>query len=126
VWQPSNSQWWVLVVVALLIVAAWPGADDKSLALKFANWAVDPKNELPTLPGQLAMGQDDDAEAVFAHDMQTQHYDMLYDKGGWTRKRLELKVADEPFNPATERQVLAAIGVLTTLFVWRFGARHPK
>ena len=79
-WQPSNRQWWILVVVALLIVAVWPGADDKSLALKFTNWAVDPNNQLPTLPGQLAMGQDDDADAVFAHDMQTQYYDLLQTK----------------------------------------------
>jgi hypothetical protein len=51
-------------------------------------------------------------------------YDELYVKGGWTRTRLELKVASDPFNPATERQVLTGIGVLTAFLVWRFGT--PK
>jgi hypothetical protein len=49
-------------------------------------------------------------------------YDELYNKGGWTRVRLEMKVANDPFNPATERQVLVALGVLTAFVVWRFGS----
>jgi hypothetical protein len=125
VWQPTNAQWWILVSVALFLVAAWPSDSDKSLALKFVNWAVDPTNELPILPGPLALGQGDDLPAVESHDLQTRMYDELYNKGGWTRKRLELKVASDPFNPATERQVLTGIGVLTAFLVWRFGAK-PK
>jgi hypothetical protein len=124
VWQPSNAQWWVLVGVALFIVVAWPSGDDKSLALKLTNWAVDPKDELPILPGPFALGQGDDVDAVDSHDLQTRMYDELYVKGGWTRTRLELKVASDPFNPATERQVLTGIGVLTAFLVWRFGT--PK
>ncbi len=54
-WQPNNLQWWLFVITALLIVFVWPPSDDKSLALKFVNWAVDPKDELPVLPGQLAL-----------------------------------------------------------------------
>jgi hypothetical protein len=123
VWQPNNAQWWILVVVALLLVAVWPSSDDRSLAVKLVNWAVDPGARLPTLPGPLALGQGDDVDAVYSHDLQTRMYDELYDKGGWTRMRLELKVANEPFNPATERQVLTGIGVLTAFLVWRFGAR---
>ena len=122
-WRPSNSQWWVLVIVALLIVFVWPPRDDKSLAAKFVNWAVDPRNELPVLPDQLPLGLGDDPDAVAAHDLQTQQYDALYLKGGWTRTRLELKVAGDPFNPASERQLLAAIGVLTAFVVWRIGGR---
>ena len=122
-WRPSNVHWWVLVIVALLIVFVWPPRDDRSLAAKFVNWAVDPGNELPILPGQLPPGLGDDPDAVAAHDLQTQQYDALYLKGGWTRKRLELKVAGDPFNPATERQVLVAIGVLTAFIVWRIGGR---
>src|SRR6267378_2022813 len=49
VWQPTNLQWWTLLIVALLIVAAWPPADSRSLAMKFVNWAVDPGDGLPTL-----------------------------------------------------------------------------
>src|ERR1700730_14730784 len=118
-WRPTNAQWWILIVAALLIVFAWPPRDDKSLALKFVNWVVDPSGELPVLPNQLALGQGDDPDAVSAHDLQTQAYDAMYLKGGWSRKRLELKVADDPFNPATERQILVAFGVATALLVWR-------
>jgi hypothetical protein len=123
-WRPNNLQWWVLVVVALLIVAAWPPAQDRSLLVKLVNWAVDPWNELPVLPAQLSFGAGDDPQAVEAHDMQVQQYDALYMKGGWTRRRLELKVAGDPFNPSTERQLLVAFGVLTMLAVWRWGGRR--
>ena len=51
-------------------------------------------------------------------------YDELHEKGGWTRARLELKVARDSFNPSTERQLLVGIGVLTAFLVWRFGARR--
>ena len=124
VWQPSNAQWWVLVTVAAFVVIAWPADNDRSLALKLTNWAVDPKDELPILPGPFALGQGDDVDAVESHDLQTRMYDELYNKGGWMRTRLELKVANDPFDPATERQVLTAIAVLTAFLVWRFGA--PK
>jgi hypothetical protein len=120
VWQPSNAQWWVLVAVALFVVAAWPSGEEKSLALKFVNWAVDPDDELPTLPAELDMAAGDDADAVLAHDRQENAYFTLYDKGGWTRRRLLLKVADEPFNPSTERQMLAGLGLVAALVVWRW------
>jgi hypothetical protein len=120
-WQPNNRQWWILLVVALLLVALWPPAEDRSLALKFVNWIVDPADRLPTLPPPLTFGQSDDYAAVEAHDLQTRMYDELYAKGGWTRRRLELKVAGDPFNAATERQLLVGVGVLTAFLVWRFG-----
>ena len=119
--QPNNAQWWALLVVALLLVAVWPSAADRSLAVKFVNWAVDPGNRLPILPGPFAPGQGDDLETVNAHDLQTRMYDELYNKGGWTRLRLELKVASDPFDPGTERQALTAIGVLAAFLFWRFG-----
>jgi len=109
----------VVVVVALTIVSVWPPEDDRSLAVKFVNWIVDPLDALPVLPPQLALGRGDDPEAVEARDLQTQQYDALYLKGGWTRRRLELKVARDPINPATERQLLLVIGVVTALFAWR-------
>jgi hypothetical protein len=120
-WQPSNTQWWFLTLVALLIVAVWPSNEDKSLALKFVNWAVDPKDTLPVDPGPLALGLGDDPVAVDQHDLQEQEYYRLYGQGGWTRRRLLLKVANDPFDPGTERQVLAGIAVLTVLLVWRLG-----
>lgn len=123
-WQPNNAQWWVLLLVALLLVALWPPTDDRSLAVTFVNWAVDPGDRLPTLPDPLAFGQSDDLEAVNAHDLQTRMYDELYQKGGWTRMRLDLKVAEDPFNPGTERQILVVIGVVTAFLVWR--ASRPQ
>lgn len=122
-WQPNNAQSWLLVIVAVLIVVIWPPSDDRSLATKFVNWAVDPWDELPVLPRQLSLGQGDDPHAVELHDRQTQQYDALYLKGGWTRKRLELKVARDPFNPGTVRQLLTAIAVITAFIAWRLGAR---
>jgi hypothetical protein len=119
--RTGNAQWWVLLIAALLLVALWPPTEGRSLAMTFVNWAVDPGDTLPTLPGPLAFGQSDDPTIVNAHDLQTRMYDELYDKGGWTRLRLELKVADDPFNRSTERQLLVAIGVLTAFVVWRFG-----
>jgi hypothetical protein len=63
----------------------------------------------------------DDPDAVNARDLQVQKYDALYLKGGWTRKRLELKVARDPFDPATERQLLVGLAVATALIAWRIG-----
>ncbi|HLE20376.1 MAG TPA: hypothetical protein VJB88_04555 [Vicinamibacteria bacterium] len=122
-WRPSNSQWWVLVIVALLIVFSWPPRDDKSLAFKLVNWAVDPWDDLPILPDQLPLGAGDDPEAVSIHDILSQQYDALYQKGGWTRMRLALKVANDPLNPATERGLLTGLAVMTAFLVWRWGGR---
>ncbi len=124
VWQPTNLQWWTLLIVALLIVAAWPPAESRSLAMKVVNWAVDPGDRLPTLPPPYGPGEGDDLQAVNEHDLQTRMYDELYNRGGWTRTRLELKVAGDPFEPATERQLLVAFGVVGAFLIWRFGARE--
>jgi len=124
--RPNNLQWWFLIIVALLIVFVWPPGDDKSLAAKFVNSAVDPRDVLPVLPPQLGLGVGDDPDAVYQRDLQVQQYDALYLKGGWTRRRLELKVADDPFNPATERQILVAIAVVAAFLAWRFGGEKKK
>jgi hypothetical protein len=107
----------------LFIVFVWPPSGDKSLALKITNWAVDPTNALPILPGPLSRGLSDDRLAVEAHDFQVRRYDDLYARGGWTRTRLLLKVADDPFNPATVRQLLLAFGTLVVFLIWRSGGR---
>ena len=52
--------------------------------------------------------------------------DELYAQGGWMRKRLELKVASDPFNRATERQLLVAFGVLSAFLVWRFSGKKAS
>jgi len=122
----SGPRWWTLLIVALFVVCVWPPQDDRSLAAKFVNWAVDPSDTLPVLPSQLGLGEGDNPDAVAERDIQVQQYDALYAKGGWTRRRLLLKVARDPFNPATERQVLLGFAVLTGFLVWRSRGAHPN
>ena len=122
-WQPSGAQWWILLLVALTIVCAWPPPDDRSLAMKIVNWAVDPWDELPVLPPQLGLGAGDDVDAVNARDAIVREYDELFLQGGWTRRRLLLKAADDPFDKSTTRQTLAALGVVAGLLAWRWAGR---
>jgi hypothetical protein len=124
--QPKNSRWWLLVALALFAVFAWPPSGDRSLAVKLVNWAVDPRDELPTLPDPFGLGIGDDPDAVSLHDQQTQQYDAIYSKGGWTRRRLQLKDARDPFNPSTERQVLTGLAVIIAFLAWRWGARKGQ
>ena len=119
----TQRQWWIVVVVTLGVIAAWPPQNDRSLAAKFVNWAVDPSDSLPVLPDQLGLGEGDNPDAVAARDIQVQQYDALNAKGGWTRRRLLLKVARDPLSPGTERQLLLAAAALTALLVWRSGQR---
>jgi hypothetical protein len=122
-WQPNNRQWWVLAIVALFIACAWPPGpsnNDKSLAMKFVNWAVDPRGELPVMPPPFTFANGDDPQTVIEHDTQSLDYGVLYLKGGWTRRRLELKVAGDPLKPSTQRQLLVALGVATAFLAWRF------
>ena len=123
--KSNDAQWWLVAAIALLIVFVWPPPNDKSLATKVLNWSVDPMGRLPVLPDQLPLGQGDDPEAVSIHDAQIQRYDELYLQGGWTRKRLQLKVVGDPFNPSTVRQLLTGAAALTALFAWRLGSRKP-
>jgi len=109
----------VLVAFAVLLVCVWPPANDRSLVVKLLNWAVDPRDDLPVLPEPFALGAGDDPDTVTVHDAQVQAYDSSYAKGGWTRRRLEWKVARDPLNPATERQVILALGILTAFAFWR-------
>jgi hypothetical protein len=121
--SPSRRGWWILLITALIVVFAWPPQEDRSLGVKFVNWIVDPGNDLPVLPPQLEAGMGDDPYAVELRDAVVQRYDDLYDRGWLTRARLEYKVARDPFNPSTERQVLLVLGVVVAFLVWRFEGR---
>lgn len=121
--QPSTTGWWIVLAVALVVIAAWPPDHDKSLAVKLVNWAADPRGALPVLPPQLGYGLGDDPQAVEERDAQVRRYDALRAEGGWTRARLALKVADDPLNAATERQLLLAIAAVAVFGVWRFSGR---
>lgn len=101
---------WPLALVALYIVLGWPPRDDRSLATKIVNRAVDPWDRLPVLPPQLGLGTGDDLESVNAREAIVRHYDELYQRGGWTRTRLTLKVAGDPLRPSTARQLLTGVG----------------
>jgi hypothetical protein len=109
----------VLVALAVLLVCLWPPSDNRSLAIKIVNWAVDPWDELPVLPPPFALGTGDDPDAVAEHDARVQAYDAHYLQGGWVRRRLEWKVARDPFDPATERQVILALGIVIAFAFWR-------
>jgi len=125
VWQPNRAQWTTIWVVAVFLILAWPSGDSKSLGAKVVNWAVDPGDALPTMPPQLPMSLDDDGDAVTAHDALEQEYDDAYQRSSATRLRMRLKEAGDPLDASTERQLLAGMGVLSALFVWRLGAAKP-
>ncbi len=117
--RPSGARSWVLFVSALLIVAAWPPEKGRSLLVKTLNWAVDPGDNLPVLPAQLGFGAGDDVRAVEARDEEVRRYDQYLARGGFARTRLQLKVAADPFDPVTERQLLLVAGVIVAFLVLR-------
>ena len=108
---------WILLLTALLMVATWPPDQDRSLVVKALNWSVDPGNSLPVLPPQLGFGLSDDPQAVELRDEMVRRYDQLFNRDALTRTRLRLKVAEDPFNPATERQLLLVFGVIVAFAV---------
>lgn len=118
-WQPNRSQWPVIWIVAILLMTAWPPSEGRSLLLKAAGWSVDPTGALPSLPPPLPMGLDDDGDRVAAHDAQENEYYRVRARSTATRWRMDVKAARDPFDPATERQVLIAVAVLSALLVWR-------
>ena len=115
---------WVLFATALLLVVAWPPDEGRSLIVKGVNWIVDPSDTLPILPPQLGFGLSDDPQAVEIRDDLVRRYDQAYRTDSLTRQRLLLKVAEDPLDRTTERQLLLIIGVVVAFAVWRRGARE--
>ncbi len=115
----SGVRGWVLFLTALCIVAAWPPDRGRSLLVKTVNWAVDPMDRLPVLPPQLGFGLSDDVRAVEERDAIVRHYDDMYDRDEMTRRRMDLKVAKDPFTPSTERQWLLVVGVIVAFVTLR-------
>ena len=56
---------------------------------------------------------------LLLRDAEVRRYDEAYNAGGWTRLRLRLKVATDPFEPHTERQLLLLFAALTWFMTWR-------
>jgi hypothetical protein len=124
-WQPSGRQWWIIWTAAIAIVLGWPPTSGRSLGVKMVNWAVDPADTLPTLPPPLAMGLDDNGDAVTEHDALEADYHHAREASALQRWRMDLKVASDPWSPTTERQILVGLGVMAALVVWRLEANRP-
>jgi len=126
VWQPNTAQWRVIWIVAVVLILCWPPDSGRSLAVKAANWLADPNNSLPSLPSQLPIGLDDNGDAVAAHDAEEAEYYRAYTSSRVTRLRMTLKTASDPLDPSTERQILAGVGILSALAVWRLNGRRER
>jgi hypothetical protein len=123
VWEPNKAQWRIIWIVALLLILGWPPGQGRSLGMKAVNWLADPNHSLPAQPAPLPIGLDDNGDAVAAHDAEEAEYYRRYTSSGVTRLRLKLRDASDPFDPTTERQILAGVGILSGLLVWRLNKR---
>jgi hypothetical protein len=117
--RPSPVRRFLLFLIVLGVVAAWPPDKGRSLLVRTINAGVDPAGRLPILPEQLGFGISDDPMAVEERDAEVRRYDELYNAGGLSRARLELKVAKDPFDPTTERQLLLAGALVAAFLVLR-------
>jgi hypothetical protein len=125
-WQPTSVQWRLIWVLALVIVLFWPGQQNRSLAIKALNWVADPMNRLPRLPGDFSLESGENLDVVAAHDTQEAEYDRVFASSRVARLRIRVRDMPDPFDPSTQRQILAAIGVLGGLLVWRLGQRPAR
>jgi hypothetical protein len=123
-WNPNRAQWRIIWLLAAVLILSWPAADGSSLGVKTLRWLADPNDSLPRLPDPLPMGLGDDGDAVAAHDEQTAEYYRLTEGSPWIRQRLKIKELADPLEPATQRQVVAGIGILGALAVWRLNTRR--
>jgi hypothetical protein len=123
VWQSNTAQWKIIWIVSVLLILCWPPDNGRSLGVKLTNWLADPRNSLPTMPAPLPIALDDDGDAVTEHDALAAEYYRQYQSSALTRLRMSLKEAADPFDPSTERQILAGIGILSALAVWRISCR---
>ncbi len=123
-WHPARRQWALIWVVAALVILGWPPDSGRSLGAKLVNWGADPGNTLPTDPGPLPRGLEDDGDAVAAHDLAERSYYDERNRSAITRLRIDLKNAADPFERSTQRQLLVGLAVAGALFVWQMDARR--
>jgi len=124
VWQPNTAQWRIIWIVSVFLILCWPPEKGRSLGLKITNRLADPRNTLPTMPEPLPIALDDNGDAVSEHDALAAEYYRQYESSALTRYRMKLKEATDPFDPSTERQILAGIGILSALAVWRINGKR--
>jgi len=122
-WQPNRKQWSIIWAVAVLLVLVWPPEKGRSLGVKALNWAVDPSGSLPALPEPLPMRLDDDGDAVAAHDALEMEYYRRRDSSATARWRMAMKIAIDPLDPQTERQLLVGVALLSALAIWRLNKK---
>jgi hypothetical protein len=79
---------------------------------------------LPAMPEPLPIALDDNGDAVAEHDALAAEYYRQFQSSALTRFRLKLKEARDPFDPSTERQILAGIGIVSALAVWRINGKR--
>ena len=116
--RARRSPWPVVAALVAVLAVLWPPENGRSLVVKSINWLADPRGELPRRPSPLAIGVDDDADVVSAHDMEEHAYEAMY-RDSWTgRMRLQLRDAEDPLEPTTERPLLIAAAALAA--VWAF------
>jgi hypothetical protein len=116
----------VIWIVAAAVVFLWPSANDSSLALKLAHFAVDPSGRLPVFPPPLPMGLGDDADAVTEHDREEATYYDALDSSRLTRVRMAIRDWNDPLEVGTQRQALIALIVLGALLLWRLDDSQRK
>ena len=125
-WSPNRRQWLLIWIAAVILILAWPPREGQSLAVKTVRWLADPRGDLPSFPEPLPMGVGDDGDAVAEHDLKIQEYYEFVEASSTNRLRLRLKDAEEPLEPATERQLLTAFGILAALGLWRLNGRAGR
>ena len=111
--------WFAICGTALLLALTWPPERGPSLLIKGVHWIVDPAGALPALPPPLPPGMGDNGDAVAEHDTTEAEYYRLYNSSAFTRWRMRVKVADDPFNldRTTARQLLLA--AVAAFWLWR-------
>jgi hypothetical protein len=124
VWQPNKAQWRIIWIVTVFLILCWPPDKGRSLGVKIANRLADPRSSLPTMPAPLPIALDDNGDAVTEHDALEAEYYRQYESSAVTRFRMTLKEVKDPFDPSTERQILAGIGIMSALAVWRINGKR--
>jgi len=128
VWQPNRAQWRVIWTIGILLVLAWPPNQERSLAIKGANWLADPMGTLPEPPADPFVSDFDEhagpGSGYETSRAESEEFERTYADSMVARLRQRLKHASNVFSPSTDRQVLMGLVVLGALYIWRLGARR--
>jgi hypothetical protein len=121
----ARSPWPLVATLAAAVALAWPPDRGPSALVRAINWIADPAGQLPRRPEPLAMGVDDDADVVTAHDTEEAAYEAMHDRSALLRARFWLRDVTDPMEPSAERPLLVAIGAVGALVAFTVRARRP-